>query len=136
MREIRIVRELPYPPERVWAVLVDPQEMSIWLMQTDFQPILGHEFTFKTDPAPGFDGTVRCKVLAIRPPHHLRISWRGGPLETEVTFDLEPTPQGTRLTLVHSGFKGLGNLLPRIFLGLGWRKIIGKKLPGRIARQA
>ena len=42
--------------------------------------------TFRTSPAPGFDGIVRCQVPEIDPPERMVWSWAGGPIETTVTF--------------------------------------------------
>ena len=132
MQDIVISCELPYPRERVWTALTDSRQLAAWLMKNDFAPVLGHSFTFTTDPAPGFDGIVRCEVLAIDPPRHLKISWRGGPLDTVVTFDLEEISRVTRLTLRHAGFEGLSNFLPRVFLKIGWAKNLRARIGGAI----
>jgi uncharacterized protein YndB with AHSA1/START domain len=98
-------------------------------MSNDFRPELGHRFTFRTDPAPGFDGVVHCEVLAIETERYLEIRWRGGPLDTVVRFTLEPEGAGTRLTLEHAGFKGLrGRIISRI-LKSGWGKMLDTHLP-------
>lgn len=135
MRAIRLTRIYDHPREDVWAAIADSQALAAWLMPNDFQPVLGHGFTFRTKPAPGFDGIVHAKVLEIVPPERLVLSWKGGPLDTTVTFDLTAlSATRTRLTLVHDGFRGLSNLMPRFFLGLGWRDLAGRKLPDYIAR--
>jgi uncharacterized protein YndB with AHSA1/START domain len=126
MRDIEIEHVLAYPREMVWEALTDSDQLAAWLMPNDFRPAVGHEFTFRTDPAPGFDGIVHCKVLALEPNRRLEISWRGGGIDTVVSFVLADHPKGTQLTLAHRGFRGLSNLIPRIVLGLGWRKLGGK----------
>jgi uncharacterized protein YndB with AHSA1/START domain len=128
MRDILIERELAYPRKLIWAALTDSQQLASWLMKNDFVPLVGHEFTFQTDPAPGFDGTVRCKVLTIEPGERLEMSWRGGRLDTVLTFELADAPTGTRLKIRHAGFSGIGNVLPRFFLSLGWRGKVLRKL--------
>jgi uncharacterized protein YndB with AHSA1/START domain len=128
MRDIVLTRDLPYPPQAVWAALTDSEQLAVWLMKNTFRPEVGHEFTFTTQPAPGFDGTVHCRVLAMRPQQHLQISWRGGPLNTVLSYDLEAIPTGTRLTLKHTGFNGVNNLLARLFLSLGWKKNLDVRL--------
>ena len=100
-------------------------------MENNFKPILGHEFQFKTKAKAklGFDGQIFCKVLEIENCRRLVYSWRGGPgndsvtLDSIVTWTLEPKGEGTRLTLEHSGFKGLRNYLPYIIMNMGWQKI-------------
>jgi uncharacterized protein YndB with AHSA1/START domain len=133
MRDIVITRHLPFPRERVWLALTDSDALADWLMPNDFRPEIGHRFTFRTDPAPGFDGIVRCKVLELVPPERLVISWQGGALDTTLSFVLEAAAGGTRLTLRHAGFAGPGALLPRIVLGLGWRRLVARKLPGHLS---
>jgi Zn-dependent protease with chaperone function len=56
--DITVDKTYDHPIERVWAALTSAEALSAWLMPNDFQPTVGHEFTFRTDPAPGFDGTV------------------------------------------------------------------------------
>ncbi len=129
MSQIEISREYAHPVERVWQAITDPEAIGEWLMETDFAPIVGHEFTLRTDPAPGFDGIVHGKVLRVEPPNLLEYSWRGGPLDTVIRFELSETREGTRLRVVHSGFKGFGAQLVRIILKLGSRSIYSKNLP-------
>ncbi len=80
-----------------------------------------------------FDGIVRCEVLELAAPDRLVISWRGGMLDTTVTFDLEDAEGGTRITLKHQGFGGLSNIIPSIVLGFGWKKLLASKLPMQLA---
>jgi uncharacterized protein YndB with AHSA1/START domain len=133
MKDIIITRDLAYPIQLVWEAISNGNQLAQWLMTNDFQPIVGHEFTFTTDPAPGFDGIVQCKVLRIVSEQTLEISWRGGPLNTILQIDLEPIPGGTRLILRHSGFAGFNNLMPRFFLGIGWKGKTMKQLDELLA---
>jgi uncharacterized protein YndB with AHSA1/START domain len=128
MKDIVISRTLPFQRELVWDALTDSVQLAAWLMPNDFEPVLGHRFTFKTDPAPGFDGIVACEVLEIVPLERLVMSWRGGPLDTILSIELTDSGTGTRLELRHSGFQGLSNLIPRIILGFGWASNVDKKL--------
>jgi uncharacterized protein YndB with AHSA1/START domain len=41
----------------------------------------------------------------VDPPNTLSYHWDVGDMHTMVTFTLAPTPQGTQLTVVHSGFR-------------------------------
>ncbi len=93
----------PHPPERVWRALTDSSALGKWLMPNNFEPKVGHLFTFRTDPVPPhFDGIVHCRVTELNPPW--RLSY-GGPLtETVVTYRLEPERGGTRLHFRHDGF--------------------------------
>ena len=120
--ELRFVEVYPYPRERVWRALTDSAAIADWLMPNNFQPIVGHRFEMRTKPAPGFDGIVRCEVTVVEPPARLGYSWRGGGIDTQVMFTLEGVEQGTRLTLVHSGFKGAKGWMISRILGRGCRR--------------
>jgi uncharacterized protein YndB with AHSA1/START domain len=124
----------PHPPEAVWEYLTKPELMEQWLMKNDFQPIVGVDFQFRTNPIPGldFDGIFYCKVLEIVPFKKLSYSWKSGPGEGEITLDsvvvwkLQPTDKGTELFLEHSGFAKKENLNFYNGLADGWLKNIHK----------
>lgn len=100
--------DLKHPPEKVWRALTDPVLLTEWL-----QPIVelklepGAPFVFRSTPHPPWDGIVSCKVIDVELHRRLSYAWvvGGMGLDTVVTFTLEPTASGTRLTLVQSGFK-------------------------------
>lgn len=129
MASVRLERVYRHPPERVWRALTEPELLAQWLMPNDFEPRVGHRFTFRTDPGPGFDGIVRCEVLELDPPRTLAFSWKGGPLDTVLRFTLESEGGGTRLRLEHTGFRGAKAWLVGRLLSLGNRTIYGRRLP-------
>jgi len=136
-RDLRFDMRYPYPPQLVWEAITDPEAIREWLMENDFVPRVGHRFTFRTKPAPGFDGIVHCEVLEVEPPRRLRYSWRGGPIDTTVTFTLVPDGGGTRLQLDHAGFRGAQALLVSFILESGWKSsILAKGLPRVLDRLA
>ncbi len=135
MKDVEITRNLSFPCEMVWRALTDSAQLGAWLMPNDFRAEIGHRFTFRTKPAPGFDGIVHCEVLELSPPELLVISWKGGPLDTRVSFELVQTSTGTRLTLRHMGFAGLSNVIPRVALGFGWKDLLVRKLPRHLSTQ-
>lgn len=125
----------PHPREKVWAALTSSEAMADWLMPNNFAPRLGHQFQFRTKPAPGFDGIVHCEVLEIDPPKTLAFSWRGGGIDTTVRFTLTSVESGTHLRFEQSGFKGLRAMMVSFILGNGWRgKILPVGLPAAAAR--
>ncbi len=65
-RSIVMERVFDYAPERVWRPSQILSALADWLMENDFQPVLGRAFTFRTKPGPGFDGIVRCRVTGAR----------------------------------------------------------------------
>ena len=101
---------IPKPREQVWRAITDSATLAEWMFPNDFEPRVGHRFTFRVpgNPKMNFDGlTVRCEVLECEPPDRLAFSWSaGGPVEnTLVNFRLEPNGDGgTRLFFEHSGF--------------------------------
>jgi uncharacterized protein YndB with AHSA1/START domain len=99
-------------------------------MPNDFSPVLGHRFTFRTAPQPGFDGVVHCEVVDLVPPRLLRLAWRGGTLDTTVTWTLRPEGRGTRLFLEHAGFDPDDPAQYRAFtiMGGGWRSHVLRRL--------
>jgi uncharacterized protein YndB with AHSA1/START domain len=103
---IRMDLDLAHPPAKVWRALTDPTLLTEWLLpivQLSLEP--GATFTFQAPPQPGWDGTVHCRLLDVEPPRRLRYAWVVGDLDTVVTFTLEPIPSGSRLSLVHTGFR-------------------------------
>ena len=106
---IRRELTLPQPREQVWAAISTSATLAEWMFPNDFEPRLGHHFTFQVPPKPevGFDGlTVRCEVLELEPPRRLVFSWsaEGPVVNTRVSFELEPEGESTRLLFEHSGF--------------------------------
>ena len=51
MRSIRIERVYRYPRLMVWKAIANREALADWLMPNDFEPVQGHEFTFRTKPA-------------------------------------------------------------------------------------
>jgi uncharacterized protein YndB with AHSA1/START domain len=104
-RDLKLERTYPRSPERVWRALTDPGALATWLMENDFRPTLGHAFTFRAKPQPGWDGVTHCEVTEIDPPRRLAYAWRGGAkgkpatLDIVVRFTLEPVAGGTKLLL-------------------------------------
>ncbi len=130
---------IPQLPERVWRAIADRDALAGWMYPNDFEPRVGHHFTFRVPPNPkvNFDGLiVRCEVLECEPPSRLVFSWSvGGPVvNTRVNFRLEPEGDGTRLFFEHSGFdlSQLGG--NQAFKGaeFGWAKMLGQ-LPDLVA---
>lgn len=136
-RSIVAENELPYPPEKVWRALTEPALLAAWLMPNDIQPVVGHRFTFRAQPMPGWDGIVPCEVLAVEPNRRLTYSWCGGSaaltgyghtLNTIVTWTLTPTASGgTHLRLDHDGFTEQDSFAFEA-MGKGWRGHVAASL--------
>jgi uncharacterized protein YndB with AHSA1/START domain len=131
--DIDITVVYAHPRERVWAALTSSEALTAWLMPNDFAPMVGREFTFRTRPAPGFDGIVRCQVTELDPPARMVWSWAGGKIDTTVTFTLEAiSPGQTRLRMHQVGFHGLAGHLTRRILGSGWPRLLRRRLPAEL----
>jgi uncharacterized protein YndB with AHSA1/START domain len=99
-------RELPHPPERVWAALTDPEELHRWFMTT--ATIDGREGG-RVEMVSGvarFHWTGR--ILAWDPPRLYEYEWNADPRpelprgeQSVVRWELSPTEGGTRLKLTH-----------------------------------
>src|SRR5450432_3717167 len=131
----------PYPVEQVWAALTDRDALAVWLMPSDFEPRVGHRFTFRTTPDHNWNGIVYCEVVALDRLHRIAYTWRGEPTqwETLVMFTIEPAEGGTRLVLEHSGFEAGGKVgwTVRDMLASGWNsKILRERLPALLSEQA
>jgi uncharacterized protein YndB with AHSA1/START domain len=132
-KEINHTYFFPHNAETVWQYLTNAELMALWLMDNDFQPIVGYDFQFKTRPLPNmnFDGNVYCKVLEIQPCKKLVYSWKGGPgdgritLDSIVTWTLTEKDNDTELQLVHSDFKEVEFMMYSA-MNEGWRKNIHK----------
>jgi uncharacterized protein YndB with AHSA1/START domain len=129
--------DLQHPPAKVWRALTDPALLAEWLL-----PVVGSKlelvpdapFTFKTQPYPGWDGIVSCRMIEIDAQKKLSYAWTVPFLDTVVTFTLTPTATGTRLNLVQSGFKP-GQEQNFGGARYGWT-MMGKKLVDLLARAA
>ena len=98
--------ELPHRPAKVWRALTEPQLMSEWLLPSvGFALEPGADFMLRAQPQPGWDGTVQCRVVEVEERRKLSYTWVVGDIDTVVTFTLEPSGSGTRLSMVQTGFR-------------------------------
>ena len=101
MSEYHVVREYPKPLPIVWKTLTDPELVPLWTSTGQggrpegFTPEVGTKFRYVGKPFPGWDGIVRCKVLALDAPRLLRYDWRNKESDdpTVVTNRLEEIPR-------------------------------------------
>ncbi len=105
-----IRRELsfPQPPEVVWHALATSEALAEWMYPNDFEPRVGHRFTFRVPPTPRLENglVVRCEVVTCVPPTELAFTWVvDNFLDTRVSYRLEPDGSGTRVMFEHTGFE-------------------------------
>lgn len=109
--EVRLVRTLPGPIERIWEYLTDPEKRARWFCGGVMEQKAGGKVVFAMhhknlapnetppakyahvqDPGVSFEG----RVLRCEPPRLLVYTF--GSEDSEVTFEL--TPQGKQVLLV------------------------------------
>jgi uncharacterized protein YndB with AHSA1/START domain len=105
MRSLVIEKELPHPLAKVWRALTQGPLIKEWLMDNDFQPVVGHRFNFRSTPMPNWDGVIDCQVLAVEPNKKLSYSWGSLGLESVVVWTLVATQGGTLVRMEQSGFR-------------------------------
>jgi len=105
IRTLVIERKLSHPASKVWRALTQGALMEEWLLKNDFQPVVGHRFSFRAEPNPHWNGIIECQVLAVEPNQRLSYSWGSLGLESTVTFTLTPVEGGVLLRMEQMGFR-------------------------------
>ena len=107
-KTIRREPKFTQSPEAVWRSLTDSASLAEWMYPNDFEPRVGHHFTFRVPPKPKLeDGLiVRCEVLRCVPRSELVFTWVVDEfLNTRVSYRLEQNGTGTRVLFEHTGFE-------------------------------
>ena len=134
------------PVDVVWSVVTEPEHISGWFSDTvelELRP--GGALVLHWDEG---SHTVQGRVERVDPPHFFSFHWvvgHGSELaegnSTLVEFSLAPEGEGTRLTVVESGFRDLAvdeDLRRQRFASHseGWVKELGHlvEYAGRLGR--
>jgi uncharacterized protein YndB with AHSA1/START domain len=109
--QVRFVRRLPHPVERVWEALTDPAEIRRWWGDADLDLTDGGRFTLRwlnTDDQ-GNAATLDGTISKLDPPRFLEISGTWGSTaanapatRTTVTWELDPDGDHTLLRFTNS----------------------------------
>jgi uncharacterized protein YndB with AHSA1/START domain len=104
---VRFERRLPHPPERVWAALVEPEELAHWFPTTiEGERAAGaplrFAFRFENEGLEPFAGTM----VACDPPRLLAFTWG----DSELRFELTPDGEGCLLRFTDT-FAELGTVV-------------------------
>lgn len=124
------------PVARVWQAITDNEKMKHWYFELkEFKPEVGFVFEFV-----GGDEKQqylhRCEVTEVVPEKKLSYTWtypEKTSVISEVTFELFPEGNKTRLKLTHKGIENFQadvkdpNFAPESFAA-GWTAIIGTNL--------
>ena len=123
-RSLVIERELAHAPEKIWRALTQGALIKEWLMDNDFQPLVGHKFNFRSPAMPKWNGIIDSEVLIVEPNRKLSYTWGSMGLETVVVWTLVPTKGGTLVRMEQSGF-GPDQEANYQGANYGWQKFIG-----------
>ncbi|MFI6519109.1 SRPBCC domain-containing protein [Spirillospora sp. NPDC050679] len=102
--------ELAHPPGRVWAAITTAEGLGSWFgdeAEVDLRPGGSVRMSWNEGPA------VQMRVERVEEPEVFGFTWRmdglpeEDPRRTYVEFTLEPAGDGTRLTVVETGFAQL-----------------------------
>lgn len=146
-REAIVTAQINKPPKEVFPGLIDPQQLERYLAdKATVEPRVGGKIDFGWEGGQGrakggCHGPI--KILELEPDHKLSYSWRFQE-ETVVTWVLEDSEGGTRLTLVHSGFgkdrstddytcgwwKFINSLKSMVEIGDSWQEVQVEKSNG------
>jgi uncharacterized protein YndB with AHSA1/START domain len=110
--------ELKAPVERVWRALTDHDEFGQWFAVKLEGPFAPGQLARGMITHPGYEHVVwEAQVVAMDSPRLFSFTWHPYAVDpnvdysqeppTLVEFRLEPTPDGTRLVIVESGFDAL-----------------------------
>ena len=120
------------PIDKVWKAITDRDQMEQWYFKlADFKPVVGFEFQFEGGSE---EKTYlhKCKVTEVMPGRKIAYSWRyeGYEGNSEVSFELFPEGDKTRLKLTHSGIDTFPKEkdFARASFDAGWTYIIGTSL--------
>ncbi len=139
-RAVVVERRVPHSLDKVWRALTQAPLLESWLMANNFEPVVGHRFTFHMPPMPGWNGVTDCEVLSVVPREELSYSWNASGEEaatgirTVVRWTLESVDGGVLVRMEQSGFREQDQ---RNFMGAkyGWERNLGQ-LEAVVARLA
>ena len=107
--------EINAPRERVWRALTNPHELSAWFQVKIEGDIAPEADVWMTSTHVGYGGQrFRVRFREMTPPERFVWEWHPGEVDpnvnyareprTTVTFTLEPSARGTRLSVSETGF--------------------------------
>ena len=110
--------DIAAPVERVWRALTDHEEFGAWFRVKLDGPFALGELSRGHMTYPGYEHLKwEARVVAMEAPHLFAFTWHPYAVDpdrdysaeppTRVEFRLEPAGEGTRLTVVESGFDSI-----------------------------
>ncbi len=104
-RTVVIEKVFTHPPEKVWRALTESSLIAQWLLNNDFEPVVGQKFQFRSEPVQNWNGVIDCEVLIVDPLKRLSYTWSSLGLDSVVLLTLTPAEGGTHVRMEHSGFR-------------------------------
>jgi uncharacterized protein YndB with AHSA1/START domain len=107
--------EIEAPPERVWRALTSVKELSIWFqVRIEGAIAPGNEIWMTSTHSEHAGMRWPVRIVELTPPERMVWQWHPGELDpgvdysrepqTTVTFTLERSSTGTRLSVAETGF--------------------------------
>lgn len=107
--------EINAPPDRVWRALTNAEELSAWFQVKIEGEVAPGIDVWMTSTHPGYAGQrFRVRFAEMIAPRRFVWQWHPGEVDpgvdysreprTTVTFTLEPSGRGTRLSVSETGF--------------------------------
>ena len=116
-RVIALEVHLPVPPEEAFRYFTENERLEGWLVtEADVTPRVGGLYQLYWEPeTPEDNSTIGCRVTALVPDRLIAFQWRspkqfkafanGADPLTHVVVSLFPEDAGTRVHLLHSGWR-------------------------------
>ncbi|HSC25929.1 MAG TPA: SRPBCC family protein [Vicinamibacterales bacterium] len=131
--------EIQAPPERVWRALTDSRELSAWFQVKIEGDIAPGSTVWMTSVNPQHNcQRFRVRFTELTPPRRLVWQWHPGEVdpavdysrepETTVTFTLEASGKGTRVTVSETGFDAISlERRAKVYAdnSQGWTEVLG-----------
>jgi len=80
--------------EKLWSALTDPNKLAKWVLENDFEPVVGHRFQFRSQPNEYWNGIIDGEVLIVDAPNRLSYTWGVGEEIHTVTWTLQDLGDG------------------------------------------
>jgi uncharacterized protein YndB with AHSA1/START domain len=126
------------PPDRVWRALTSAKDLSSWFHVTIEGEITQGAEAWMTSTHPGHEGQrFLVRFTEMSKPHRFAWQWHPGAVDpavdysrepwTTVTFTLEPSGAGTRLSVSETGFNEISlSRRAKVFADNsgGWTEVI------------
>lgn len=139
MKRIDREIEIQATPERVWRALTNSSELSAWFQVAIEGEIGPGKSVWMTSKHAGYEGhRFRVEFVEMTPPQRFVWKWQPGEVDpkvdysreaqTTVTFTLEPSVSGTRLSVAETGFDAVSlERRAKVYTdnSQGWTEVVG-----------